>query len=225
MAEAILFDLDGVLIDSEALWDEVRRAFVQEHGGIWTAEAQTRMMGVRPDIWPRYMAEELRVPLTPTAIHAGVLEMLQERYRRDLPVIPGARSAVRELAREWPLAVASSSDRHLIELVLEQAELEECFTAVVSTEEVPRGKPAPDVYLKAAESLRVAPSSCAAVEDSEPGIRSAVAAGCGVIAIPNRDFPPSEATLGTADVVLPSIRQLDAAVVRLLATSDASRTL
>jgi HAD superfamily hydrolase (TIGR01509 family) len=205
---AVVFDLDGVLVDSEQLWDRARRELVDERGGVWREDATRAMMGMSSPEWSRYMRDELRVDLEPAEISAAVVKKLEELYRKQLPLLPGARAAVLVLAEGWPLAVASSSNREVIDLVLELAELEGSFAAIVSSEEVPRGKPAPDVYLEAARRLAVTATECAAVEDSTNGLRAAATAGMRVIAIPNRVFPPSKDALELADVVLGSLDEL-----------------
>ena len=199
-----------MLIDSEAVWDAVREQMTRESGGRWHAHAQRDMMGMSSLEWSRYMHEKLGVQLEPDEISALVVERLAERYRRDLPLLPHAAEAVRALARRWPLALASSSNRPIIELVLEETGLAPCFRVTVSSEEVPRGKPAPDVYLEAARGLEVEPTSCAAIEDSSNGIRSAKAAGMFVAVIPRPDFPPAPDALGLAELILDSLAELPA---------------
>jgi HAD superfamily hydrolase (TIGR01509 family) len=205
---AVVFDLDGVLVDSEQVWDDARRELVAELGGTWTDDATRAMMGMSSLEWSRYMHDELGVGLEPSAISAAVVQKLEELYRRDLPLLPGAREAVRALAERWPLGLASSSNREIIDLVLELADLTDAFAATVSSEEVARGKPAPDVYLEAARRLGVAPGDCAAVEDSTNGLRSAAAAGMRVIAFPNQAFPPAEDALRLATSVIASLDEL-----------------
>jgi HAD superfamily hydrolase (TIGR01509 family) len=209
--EAVIFDLDGVLVDSEALWDAAREAFTQEAGGRWHENAQRDMMGMSSLEWSRYMHEELGVPLAPEEIDAGVVRRMEVLYRERLPLIPGAREAVERLSR-WPLGLASSANRPLIDLALELSSLAPSFSVTVSSGEVPRGKPAPDVYLEAARRLGVDPGRCAAVEDSENGILAARAARMRVIAIPNRAFPPGPEALEQADVVLESVEDLQPSV-------------
>jgi HAD superfamily hydrolase (TIGR01509 family) len=206
--EAVVFDLDGLLLQTEELWDEVREGLARERGGRYTPEAQRAMMGMSSPEWSRYMHEQVGVPEEPEEISAEVVRRLAERYRQSLPLIPGAVEAVERVAARWPLGLASSSNRPLIELALELSGLAQLFQAVVSSEEVPRGKPAPDVYLEAARRLGVAPARCAAVEDSHSGIRSARAAGMRVVAIPNPTFPPGDEALADADVVLASLDEL-----------------
>jgi HAD superfamily hydrolase (TIGR01509 family) len=213
MPAAVIFDLDGVVIDSEVVWDQARRELAEEGGGRWSKDAQRAMMGMSSLEWSRYMHQELAVPTSPDAISAAVVSRVASLYRMRLPLLPGAGEAVRSLAERWPLAIASSANREIIELVLELAGLAPCFAASVSSEEVARGKPAPDVYLEAARRLEQRPPDCAAVEDSANGIRAAAAAGMRVIAIPNRAFPPGEEALADADVVLTSIEKLDVDVV------------
>jgi HAD superfamily hydrolase (TIGR01509 family) len=206
--DAVVFDLDGLLIDSEQLWDEARREFVMEEGGRWHDLAQKEMMGMSSPEWSRYVHDELGVDLAPQRISEEVVRRLEDLYREHLPLVPGAGKAVEQLAARWPLALASSSNRELIDLVLGIGGLATYFRATVSSEEVDRGKPAPDVYLEAARKLAVEPSLCVAIEDSHNGILSAVAAGMRVIAIPNRTFPPGEDALSKAVLVLPGLGDL-----------------
>jgi HAD superfamily hydrolase (TIGR01509 family) len=212
---AVVFDLDGVLIDSEQVWDDARRELVAERGGTWTDDATRAMMGMSSLEWSRYMHDELGLELEPHAISAAVVEKLEELYRRELPLLPGAREAVRALAARWPLGLASSSNREIIDLVLELTGLTDAFAVTVSSEEVARGKPAPDVYLEVARRLDVAPEQCAAVEDSTNGLRSSAAAGMTVIAMPNAAFPPANDALRLASAVIASLDELRASLQAL----------
>jgi len=205
---AVVFDLDGVLIDSEQLWDDVREQLARERGGRWHERAQADMMGMSSTEWSRYMHDVIGLAEAPEEISAEVVRRLLAVYRVSLPLLPGAVEAVERLAERWPLGLASSSNREVIDAVLEQAEIAGHFRAAVSSEEVAHGKPAPDVYVEAARRLRVDPGRCAAVEDSRNGIRSARAAEMRVIAIPNPHYPPSDDTLALADVVLRSLDEL-----------------
>jgi HAD superfamily hydrolase (TIGR01509 family) len=211
--KAVVFDLDGVLLDSEQLWDAAREQLARERGGHWHDQAQRDMMGMSSLEWSRYMHDRIGLPEPPEEINREVVERLSDLYRKQLPVIPGAREAVERLAARWPLGLASSSNRELIDLVLALLGVSHLFEATVSSEEVTRGKPAPDVYLEAARRLGVDPAGTAAVEDSQNGILAAKAAGMRVIAIPNRHFPPDEHALDQADVVLDSLAELTAEAV------------
>ena len=208
MTGAVIFDLDGVILQTEEVWDEVRGRYVVERGGRYDEQAQRAMMGMSAPEWSRFLHVELGVPGTPEQISADIVRLMEARYRERLPLIPGAPEAVERLARRWPLGLASSSNRPLIDAALELSGLARLFAATVSSEEVARGKPAPDVYLEAARRLDVEPGDCAAVEDSHSGIRSAKAAGMRVIAIPNPTFPPDPEALAVADLVLDSIDSL-----------------
>ncbi len=212
---AVIFDLDGVLVDSEQLWDSARRELVRERGGTWRDDATRAMMGMSAPEWSAYVREQLGVDMEPTAISDAVVERLARLYRERLPLLPGARAAVVAASERWPLGLASSSNREIIDLVLELAELTSCFAATVSSEEVARGKPAPDVYLEAARRLRVAPAACAAVEDSTNGLRAAAAAGMTVVAVPNEVFPPPHDALQLAVAVIGSLDELVPALERL----------
>jgi HAD superfamily hydrolase (TIGR01509 family) len=207
--EAVIFDLDGVIVDSEPIWDEVRERYIRDHGGRYDDEAQRAMMGMSSTEWSQYIHDELGVDAPPERINTDVVARMADRYREHLPLIRGAREAVERIACSFPCGVASSSNRPLIDLVLEVSELAELFRATVSSEEVARGKPAPDVYLEAARRLGVEAGRCAAIEDSHAGIRSAKAAGMSAIAIPNPHYPPDEDALAAADVVLESVEDLN----------------
>ena len=213
MIDAVVFDLDGVLIQSEEVWDDVRERFVRERGGRYDAEIQRAMMGMSSPEWSRYLHEHAGVPDEPDAINAEVVRRLLSAYRDRLPLIPGALDAVRRLADRFPLGIASSSNRELIDAVLEAAGLAPLFAATVSSEEVAHGKPEPDVYLEAARRLGVAPERCAAVEDSHGGIRAAKNAGMRVVAIPNPGYPPDDEALALADVIIDSLDELTVGVV------------
>jgi HAD superfamily hydrolase (TIGR01509 family) len=211
--EGVIFDLDGLLLDSEQVWDEAREELAKERGGRWSDHAQRDMMGMSSPEWSAYMHDVIGLPEPPEEINVEVVRRLEDRYRERLPVIPGAQAAVERLAERWPLALASSSNRELIDLALDLMGVAKYFKATVSSEEVARGKPAPDVYLEAARRLGVDADKAAAIEDSRNGIRAAKAAGMRVVAIPNEHFPPDDETLGQADVVLESLAGLTAEAV------------
>jgi HAD superfamily hydrolase (TIGR01509 family) len=206
--EALVFDLDGLLIQTEELWDEVREGLARERGGRYDTQAQRDMMGMSSPEWSRYMHEHVGLAESPDEIAAEVIDRLAARYRERLPLVDGAVEAVERVAARWPLGLASSSNRPLIDLVLELSGLARFFRATVSSEEVARGKPAPDVYLEACRRLGVEPVRAAAIEDSHAGIGAARAAGMRVIAIPNPSFPPGAEALAQADVVLRSLAEL-----------------
>ncbi|WP_250007005.1 HAD family phosphatase [Actinoplanes sp. M2I2] len=206
--EAVVFDLDGVIIDTEEVWEEVRRGYVAEYGREFLPDTQDRMMGMSTPEWSGHLATDVGVPRTPEEVAADVLGRMAERYRTSLPLIPGSVEAVRRLAARFPLGLASSSARILIDQVLETAGLTDAFQVTLSTEEVPRGKPAPDVYLAAADKLGVSPAVCAAVEDSSNGLRSAAAAGFAVIAVPHGVYPPAADALARASLVVRDLAEL-----------------
>jgi HAD superfamily hydrolase (TIGR01509 family) len=210
VTDAVIFDLDGVLLASEEVWDSVRKRYVRERGGRYDDAVQRAMMGMSAPEWSAFLHEDAGVPDEPEAINRDVVRLMLEAYARELPLLPGAVEAVRRVAAEFPLGLASSSNRAIFEEVLALAGIADCFAATVSSEEVERGKPAPDVYLEAARRLGVAPERCVAVEDSHAGIRSAHDAGMRVIAIPNASYPPDAEALALADVTLASLDELTA---------------
>jgi HAD superfamily hydrolase (TIGR01509 family) len=206
--DAIVFDLDGVLIDSEPVWEDVRRDFVARHGGTWPDDAQRRLMGMSTREWAAYLGGEMGVAMPPEEIARGVIDAMAERYEQRLPLLPGAVDAVRRVADRWPLGLASSSPPRLIELALERAGLDQRFGVALSTEDVPNGKPAPDVYLRVAERMGVDPRRCVAIEDSSNGLRSAKAAGMRLVAVPRPRYPPDKDALAAADIVMFGLKQL-----------------
>jgi HAD superfamily hydrolase (TIGR01509 family) len=206
--DAVVFDLDGVLVDSEPVWEDVRRALVAEYGGHWAPDAQQRLMGMSTGEWAGYLSRDLGVGLPADDVAALVIERMINRYATDLPLLPGAVDAVRRMAEHGPLGLASSSPPVLIDTVLTAADIRSLFAATLSSEAVDRGKPAPDVYLAVADRLGVPARRCAAVEDSSNGLRSAAAAGMRVIAVPHPRYPPAADALEAADVVLTSLAEL-----------------
>jgi HAD superfamily hydrolase (TIGR01509 family) len=213
VTRALVLDLDGVLLDSEQVWNEAKAELVRERGGRWREDAPRRMMGMSSPEWARYLRDELGVPLEPDAISDEVVRRLERIYRAELPLVDGAIEAVERFAGSLPLGLASSSNREIIDLFLELSGLGPLFAATVSSEEVARGKPAPDVYLEVLRRMDANPARSVAVEDSENGIRAAKAAGMRVLALPNAHYPPDPGALAEADDVLASLDELTAARV------------
>ena len=211
--DAVVFDLDGVLVDSETIWDQLRREVAAEAGRAWPDDATRAMQGMSTQEWSRYLHDVVSIPDSPEDIARTVIDRISVRYREHLPLIDGAVDAVTRLAERWPLGLASSSPRALISTVLDVSGLAPAFQVAVSTEEVPAGKPAPDVYLTVASRLGVRPDRAVAVEDSSNGLRSAAAAGLAVIAIPHAAFPPAPDALALASVQLHSLDELTPEVV------------
>src|SRR5579883_2581369 len=177
--------MDGVLLDSEQIWDKVRERYVRELGGTWHDRAQRDMMGMSSREWPVYMHERLGIAKSPEEIDRDIVELVLNVYHTDgFPILPGAVDAVQRLAARWPLGLASSSDRPVIDAVMRSTPFGPCFTVTVSSEEVPRGKPNPEVYLRAAELLGFEGSQCAGIEDSHNGILALHNAKMRAIAIP-----------------------------------------
>jgi HAD superfamily hydrolase (TIGR01509 family) len=216
---AVIFDLDGVLMDSEQRWNAAKEALVRESGGRWRDEAPTVMMGMSSPEWSTYLHDELGVPLSVDDINRDVVRRMEEGYRRELPLLPGAGESVRALARRWPLALASSSHREIIDLVIELGPFGDAFRVTISSEEVDRGKPAPDVFLEAARRLGVAPARCVAVEDSTNGMRAAAAAQMALIAVPNAHYAPEPEALSLAAATVPVVGEVTPALVEQVASA------
>ncbi|WUJ70375.1 HAD family phosphatase [Kribbella soli] len=212
MTDAVVFDLDGVLIDSEPLWDDVRRGVVASAGRDWPGDATEALQGMSTPEWSAYLTD-LGVPGPAEEVATRVIDGMVERYRSHLPLLPGAVEAVQRLASRWPLGLASSSPRRLIDTVLESAQLTDHFRVTVSTEEVGAGKPSPAVYNEVVRRLGADSSRVVAIEDSSNGLRSASAAGLRVIAVPNANYPPQEDALALASVVVRSLDEVTLEVV------------
>ncbi|MGC1215656.1 MAG: HAD family phosphatase [Micromonospora sp.] len=213
MVDAVLFDLDGVIVDSEPVWEEVRRAYVAAHGGTWQPDTQRRLMGMSTGEWAAYLSGELGVDRSPEQVATEVVAEMTQRYAEHVPLIDDADAVVRRMAARWPLGLASSSPTRLIAAALAATGLADAFGATLSTEETARGKPAPDVWLAVAARLGVDPGRCVAIEDSSNGVRSAAAAGMRVIAVPHGSYPLDPDAEALAAVVLPSIDALTTEVV------------
>jgi HAD superfamily hydrolase (TIGR01509 family) len=213
MVQAVVFDLDGVLVESEELWDEVRRGLAAASGLPWPEDATRAMQGMSTEEWSAYLTDVVGLPGRPHEVAENVIDQMAARYHEGLPLLPGAREVVRRLAGTWPLGLASSSPRRLIDAVLESAGLADQFDVIVSTEEVGAGKPSPEVYLDVVRRLGVTPEHTVAIEDSSNGLRSAARAGLRLIAIPNAGYPPAEDMLALADVVVQSLDDIDPQLV------------
>lgn len=213
MIDAVIFDLDGVLLDSEQLWNRAKEELVGASGGTWRSDAPEAMMGMSSHEWSRYLHDQLAVPLGIDEINRAVVRRIEELYRTELPLLPGAVETVRATQARWPLGLASSSNRQIIDLMLDLSGLRGAFGAAISSEEVDEGKPAPDVYLAAARSLGADPASCVAVEDSSNGMKSAAAAGMAIVAVPNPHYPPDADALRLASITVDTIRKVTPAVI------------
>ena len=214
---AVIFDLDGVLLDSEQRWNEAKEALVREAGGTWREEAPRVMMGMSSPEWSTYLRDELGVQRDLDAINADVVRRMHVGYEDGLPLLPGALETVRALAARWPLGLASSSNREIIDVFLERSGVGALFAATVSSEEVARGKPAPDVYLETASRLGADPRACAAIEDSANGLRAAVAAGMPVVAVPNPHYPPDDDALALATATVEGVADVTRELIASLA--------
>ncbi|SCG71330.1 HAD family hydrolase [Micromonospora halophytica] len=211
--DAVIFDLDGVIVDSEPVWEEVRRAYVAAHGGTWQPDTQRRLMGMSTGEWAEYLSGELGVDRTAGQVATEVVEEMTRRYAQRVPLIDGADAVVRRMAARWPLGLASSSPTRLIAAALAATDLAAAFRVTLSTEETARGKPAPDVWLAVAERLGVDPTRCVAIEDSSNGVRSAAAAGMRVVAVPHGSYPLDPDAAALAAVTLASVDALTPEVV------------
>jgi HAD superfamily hydrolase (TIGR01509 family) len=209
---AVIFDLDGVIVDSEIWWDEARQAFAAERGRTWSEDDRRAVMGANSRQWSVTMRERLAIDDDPPSIERAIVDAVVGRYHREgAPAIDGAAEAVRRIAAALPIGLASSAHREVIDAALTATGLEAVFRVVVSSDEVSQGKPEPDVYLEAARRLGCPPSACLVVEDSYNGVRAAKAAGMTCVLVPNRTIPPAPGTAELADFVIERLAELDPA--------------
>jgi HAD superfamily hydrolase (TIGR01509 family) len=219
---AVIFDLDGVIVDSEIWWDEIRQSYARARDRAWGEDDRVAVMGANSRQWSRIMQHRLTLDEPADRIERAIVEGVVARYRAEgASIIEGAVETVRRVARRWPVAVASSAHREVIDAALDAVGLTEDLPVVVSSDEVEHGKPEPDVYLAAARRLGVAPERCLVVEDSFNGVRAARAAGMTVVLVPNRSIPPAPGTAELADLVLARLSDLDPAAIQPSARAGA----
>ena len=212
---AVIFDLDGVIVDSEIWWHEARVAWAAERGLTWGHADSTTVMGANSRGWARIMRDRMCLPeADEPAIEADIVGRVTERYRHGAPEIEGAVGAVRRLAAAWPVAVASSAHREVIDAALAATGLLDVIPIVVSSDEVAHGKPQPDVYREAARRLGIPAADCLVVEDSLNGVRAGVAAGMTVVLVPNASVPPAAGTADFAHHVLDRLADLEPGKIR-----------
>ena len=217
MIQAIIFDLDGLLVDSERYWNEARRAMAAERGIAWSADDHRACMGVSTRTWANYMIRRLNLEWTPEQVEQHIIGTMVELYARQIPYLPGAIDAVNFAAQHFRTGLASGSPRVLIDAVMNDAAMRGKFQAIVCSDELPRGKPAPDVYVKTAELLGMEPTRCVCFEDSANGILSGKNAEMYVIAIPDARYaPPPPGILQQAHSVLASLHDFNLNVIRAL---------
>ncbi len=213
-ADGVIFDMDGVLIDSEPIWGEVLGGLARDTGGTWTLEAQRATAGMESRQVSAYMVDVLGFQGTAAEIEAECDRRIVARYKEGLPEMPGAGAAVRRLFEDgFVIGLASSSNRVLIDLVIDSMGLVSYFAATVSNQDVRVGKPAPDIYQEACRRIGTSPNRTIAVEDSGHGIKSAHAAGLQVLALPHLDYPLDAETIGLVAFVLGSLSELRERVV------------
>lgn len=207
MIEAVIFDMDGLLVDSEPVWDQARRAMAAQAGKDWNQDDHRACMGVSTLEWASYMIRRLELSLAPQEVADAIIARMVEMYRERIPFLPGALEAVDLAVRHYPAAVASGSPPRLIDVVVNSPALRGKFRVVVDSDGLPAGKPAPDVYLETARRLGIAPERCVCLEDSANGILAGKRAGMAVIAVPDPRFSPARQALEQADVVLSSLEE------------------
>ncbi|MEP7293133.1 MAG: HAD family phosphatase [Chloroflexota bacterium] len=215
--EAVIFDMDGVIVDSEAYWLQSRIEFAAKRGLSWTMDDQRLAMGRSTVEWARVMQERLVLDLPLEDIMHEVIAGVNKLLEARLPVMPGAIEAVRASASAYPVALASGSPTSVIDEVMKLTGLNKVFQFVLYGDDMQRGKPDPEIYLKTAKILGVDPARCVGIEDSGNGLRALKAAGMYAIAVPSPGFALSDELLGMADIVLGSLTEFSVEMVRQFA--------
>ena len=206
MVKAVIFDLDGLLVDSEPVWFHVRTEMFQRFRIAWTTQDQKALMGKNTQAWIDYVYEKLGGKLSRDEVTNQTLDGMIRSYQTGhVRLMPGAQKAIEYCSSIATLGLASGSPKVLIDAALESNGWKGVFKEVLSSDEVPHGKPAPDVYLEVMKRLGMKPRECVVVEDSGSGILAGRASGAKVIAVPNKELmPPSEA-LANADKIIESL--------------------
>ena len=224
--QAVVFDMDGILIDSEVLWRQVREEFAADNGMVWSAEDQASTMCCNTRMWSRIMVERLqlqeRLGMDDAAIAKEIKGRLLRKYEAHRPEREGAVASVLRVAQKYKVALASGSPNELATHVMKMTGLDKVFLATMYGDDVTHGKPAPDIYLEVLKKLGVAPEHAVGIEDSGNGIRSLRAAGMGIVAAPGPEFPLTEEVLALADV---RIEHMEAVTPELIEQAAAARRL
>jgi len=217
--KAVIFDMDGVLVDSEVYWLKSREEFARDLGKVWTDADQRMAMGRSTIEWAHVMKERLALGWSLERIMDDVMARVMAHFEERLPTRPGAIEAVHLAASQYRVALASGSPTKIIQHVMQLTGLDQIFEFMVYGDDIPNGKPAPDIYIEAMRLLGVSPAESVGIEDSGNGLRSLKAAGMHIIAAPSPAFPLSDELLQLADVKIDS---LEAFSLELLAAFDKS---
>lgn len=189
-AEAVVFDMDGVLVDSEHLWAEMWERYAAAHGTSWQSRHTRDVQGMSASEWAAYLTDLIGAGHDPAQTERAVVDgMIDAVAAGRAPLLDGAGELLVDVARYAPVGLATSAPPRLIKAVLDAYDIGHCFTGTVSSSEVERGKPSPDVYLEAAARIGMRSDRCVAVEDSTNGVRAAATASMTVVAVPNSRYP------------------------------------
>lgn len=212
--EAVIYDMDGVLVDSEVYWDKSRIEFARDRGLVWTDEFQRLAMGRSTVGWARVMQEKLALDEPIDAIIAEMKARVIAHYEARMPARPGALESVAHIKRHFRVGLASGSPTDIIKAVLRITGLDQLFEVMIYGDEAPRGKPAPDIYLEALKQLGVAPAVSLGIEDSANGLRSLRAAGMFAVAAPSPDYPLPDDVLALAHAHITTLEDFNVNLIR-----------
>jgi len=214
--QAVIFDMDGLLVDSEPVWFEARRELLSHFGKSWTDADQERLMGVRTSVWVDYVTEKLDGAMRSDEVLSQTIEIMAQAYKGgNVPILPGAGEALEHCAGKYRVGLASGSPKLLIEAALTGADWFRFFEQIVSSDKCAHGKPEPDVYLEIMGRMVLDPKTTAVVEDSVAGVLAGIAAKAKVVAVPRGFTPSDDAALTQANERLESLHELPSALERL----------
>lgn len=207
--QAVVFDMDGVVIDSEVVWQRVRTAYAQEFGRQWTQEDQVAMLGRSTPDWSAQMRARLGLQhLSDKDVAQAIIGRMLKAFAHEVPFRPGALEALQAIAGKYRVGLASGSPRVLVDCVLQHGNIAHCFQSVLSGDDVQHGKPHPEIYLRSLEKLGCAPVAAVGIEDAPNGLRALRNAGMWAIAAPCPEFPLDAESLSLAHRHISSMTEL-----------------
>lgn len=206
MIKAVIFDMDGLLIDSEPVWFRAKEDLLKEINYKWTWEDQKNSMGVSTETWVNYVYNFADQKFTKEEVLHGITDRMKTYYKNgEIDLMPGANEALQFAKNNFKVGLASGSYKDLLYGAVKSNNWESIFEEILSSDDIERGKPQPDIYLEVMKRLGVLPEECIVLEDSRDGIKAGVAAGAKVITVPSKDVPVPPEVLDSAYAVIDSL--------------------